>query len=33
MIKKLVALTLCLVMSVAVFAGCADDNKEYYDGA
>lgn len=33
MMKKLVALTLCLIMTVAVFAGCANDNKEYYDGA
>ena len=32
MIKKLVAIVLCLITLTAVFAGCANDDK-YYDGA
>ena len=33
MMKKLVALTLCIIMTVAVFAGCGNSDKEYFDGA
>jgi len=33
MMKKLVCLTLCLCMLVAVFAGCSDKDDKYYDGA
>ena len=33
MIKKLVAMALCLVMLVATFASCSNKDDEFYDGA